>query len=62
MVPLLEEDNAKNCEHEENKIGLFECVFKTAFGLPGQTRFLRYEVQELVPIVEAALRIANGQD
>ena len=51
-----------NCKEEENHVGLFECVLKTAFGLPDQTKYLKYEVGELVPIVQQAMDIINRNE
>ena len=51
-----------NCKHEENYVGLFECVRDTAFGKPESTKNLRYEVGELVPIVQTAWDIITRQD
>ena len=52
----------KTVENGEDHIGLFECVFKTAFGLPDQTKYLKYEVAELTPIVKEALDIINRKE
>lgn len=51
-----------NCKEEENHVGLFESLLKTAFGLPDQTKYLRYEVGELVPIVQQAMDILNRKE
>ena len=50
------------CKDEKNHVGLFECVLKTAFGLPDQTKYLKYEVAELTPIVKEALDIINRKE
>ncbi len=51
-----------NCKEEGNHVGLFECVLKTAFGLPDQIKYLKYEVAELTPIVKEALDIINRKE
>ncbi len=51
-----------SCEDDEGRVGLYECVFKTAFGLPDQTKYLKYEIAELTPIVKEALDIINRKE
>jgi len=48
-----------NCKHEENYVGLFECIFKTAFGNFEETRTVKYQSNEFSDVLRAAQKIID---
>ena len=48
-----------NCKHEENYVGLFECVRDTAFGKPQEFRTVSYQSNEFSDVLRAAQKIID---